>query len=54
MSVKFCIYIKDDDLLQIVQSQKNKSDYVQRTIRFYEENKDIVKRLANVLIEGES
>ena len=50
MSYRFCVYIKDDTILSLIQSQKNKSEYVERAIRFYEENKNIVARLADALM----
>ena len=49
MSQKFCIYIKDAEIVKIVSSQKNKSEYVERAIRFYEENKNVVVRLLDAL-----
>lgn len=50
MYKKFCIYIKDESILATFSLQKNKSEYVERAIRFYEENKDIVAKLADALI----
>lgn len=51
MNPKFCIYIKDEEVLKLVNEQKNKSEYVERAIRFYEQNKDIIERIAKTLIE---
>ena len=50
MSYRFCVYIKDENVLRIIKSQKNKSEYVERAICFYEENKNIVARLADALM----
>lgn len=49
MNPKFCIYIKDVEILKLVNQQKNKSEYVERAIRFYEDNKDALVRIANAL-----
>lgn len=50
MNNRFCVYIKDDAIMSLIQSKKNKSEYVERAIRFYEENKNIVARLADALM----
>lgn len=50
---RFAIYIKDKEICKIVRSQRNKSEYVERAIRFYIDNKDIVSKLANALLEKE-
>lgn len=51
MNNRFCIYIKDKEILEIIDKEINKSEYVERAIRFYEQNKDIVERLANIIID---
>lgn len=54
MSYRFCLYIKDEELLPIIQAKKNRSEYVERAIRFYEDNKDIISKLADCLIKEET
>lgn len=51
MNPRFCIYIKDKEILALLSNQNNKSEYVERAIRFYEENKDALSKLANVLFK---
>ena len=49
MGYRFCVYIKDEEIEPLIKSKKNKSEYVERAIRFYEDNKDIVNKLAECL-----
>lgn len=49
MNSRFSIYIKDEKISEVMNSQRNKSEYVERAIRFYEDNKDALNKLANVL-----
>lgn len=48
---RFVIYIKDHDIRNMLHTKQNRSEYVERAIRFYEENKDVVSKLANILLE---
>lgn len=48
---RFVIYVKDYELRKMLHDQKNRSEYVERAIRFYEDNKDVVSRLANILLK---
>lgn len=53
-SSKFCLYVKDETLAYIMRNEKNKSAYVERAIRFYEDNKDIIPKLAKTLLVEET
>lgn len=47
MSERYCIYIKDEDVIRKINATKNRSEYVERAVRFYMENKDVIKNYAN-------
>ena len=49
---RFVIYIKDENLRSMLYNKKNRSEYVERAIRFYEDNKDVVSKLANILLSN--
>lgn len=49
MSARYCIYIKDEVVIEAMDKNKNKSEYVERAVRFYIENKDVIKSYANDL-----
>ena len=48
---RISIYVRDKQIYELITSQDNKSGYVEKAIRFYEENKNLVERLANILID---
>ncbi|MEG1929464.1 MAG: hypothetical protein RR090_12755 [Niameybacter sp.] len=43
------LYVKDQEIRQLIKSQKNRSDYVTKAIRFYLDNKDFLARIATAL-----
>lgn len=47
---RFVVYIKDENIRELLYNRKNRSEYVERAIRFYEDNKDVVSKLANILL----
>lgn len=48
-SRKFCIYIKDEEIYKLISKTQNKSAYVERAIRFYLDNKEIMPKLVEAL-----
>lgn len=49
MSERYCIYVKDEIVIKAMNANKNRSEYVERAVRFYIENKDVIKDYANDL-----
>lgn len=50
---RVCLYIKDEEILSHIRKNRNHSEYVERAVRFYEENKDILKKISDALLLNE-
>lgn len=48
-NARFAIYIKDKEINAELRRQANKSEYVERAIRFYLNNHDALSKLAKLL-----
>lgn len=46
---RMCIYFKDPMVVDTIESQNNKSEYVERAVRFYIMEKDTIAKLTDTI-----
>lgn len=54
MNRRFAIYIKDDEICKLLNERRNRSEYIERAVRFYIENKDIIPQLLTAIKESKA
>lgn len=51
-SRRFCVYIKDEEIYKLISKTPNRSAYIERALRFYIENKDVLPKVLEALAKN--